>query len=165
MALLLFLPAAGLVHCGDGPGGAFTYYETIAGGCGGAQGRLGASATHSHMTNTLNTPIEALEHAYPLRVDEYSLRVGSGGSGDARGGEGVLRRVRVLVPAEFALLTERRAHSPQGIAGGGPGKRGENRKVAVKGKRTKLHGKCAGSLRPGESIEIRTPGGGGHGRR
>src|SRR5690606_17508164 len=86
----------------------FTYYETIAGGCGAGSKRGGASATHSHMTNTLNTPVEALEHAYPLRVEEYALREGSGGAGVHPGGDGVIRRVRTLVPGQFGLLTERR---------------------------------------------------------
>lgn len=142
-------------------GGQFTYYETIAGGCGAGPERAGASATHSHMTNTLNTPVEALEHAYPLRVDEYALREHSGGEGEHRGGEGVVRRVRTLVDARFGLLSERRVHAPDGAGKGKPGRQGINQIVNLQGEAEPLEGKCSGELRAGEAIEIRTPGGGG----
>lgn len=145
-------------------GSAFTYYETIAGGCGADARGPGASATHSHMTNTLNTPVEALEHAYPLRVEEYALREGSGGAGARPGGQGLIRRVRTLVPAQFGLLTERRRLSPRGVKGGGPGGTGENLLVSAEGNRAPLPAKCQGELAPGQALEIRTPGGGGHGR-
>ena len=134
----------------------FTYYETIAGGCGGGPMRSGASGTHSHMTNTLNTPVEALEHAYPLRIDEYALRTGSGGAGKRRGGDGVIRRVRTLVPAQFGLLTERRVRAPKGIGKGKPGKRGANLLNSQP-----LAPKCSGTMLPNDTIELHTPGGGG----
>jgi N-methylhydantoinase B len=142
---------------GTAPNGEpFTYYETIAGGCGAGPVRDGASGTHSHMTNTLNTPVEALEHAYPLRIEEYALREGSGGSGQHRGGDGVIRRVRTLVPAQFGLLTERRVSAPKGAGKGKPGKRGANQ---LGGR--PLAPKCSGTMLPGEAIELHTPGGGG----
>jgi N-methylhydantoinase B len=142
---------------GTAPSGApFTYYETIAGGCGAGPVRDGANGTHSHMTNTLNTPVEALEHAYPLRIDEYALRQDSGGAGKHRGGDGVIRRVRTLVPAQFGLLTERRVNAPKGSGKGKPGKRGINQLGGQA-----LAPKCSGTMLPGESVELRTPGGGG----
>ncbi|MBZ0135908.1 MAG: hydantoinase B/oxoprolinase family protein [Planctomycetes bacterium] len=143
----------------------FTYYETIAGGCGAGAARDGASGTHSHMTNTLNTPVEALEHAYPLRVEEYALRDGSGGEGRHRGGDGVIRRIRTLVPAQFGLLTERREHPPQGAGNGNPGRQGINQLRFVDGEPEVLPAKCSGHLQLGEAIDIRTPGGGGWNRR
>jgi N-methylhydantoinase B len=138
----------------------FTYYETIAGGCGAGSARAGASGTHSHMTNTLNTPVEALEHAYPLRVEEYALREGSGGGGQHLGGDGVIRRVRTLVPAQYGLLAERRKSAPKGGGKGRPGKRGEDALVRG-GKRQAIEPKSSGELAAGDAIEIRTPGGGG----
>jgi N-methylhydantoinase B len=140
----------------------FTYYETIAGGCGAGPKRAGASATHSHMTNTLNTPVEALEHAYPLRVEEYALREGSGGAGKHRGGDGVIRRVRTLVPAQFGLLTERRVSAPRGAGKGKNGRQGINTLITAEGDSEALDAKCSGELRPGDAIDIRTPGGGGY---
>lgn len=139
----------------------FTYYETIAGGCGAGPIGGGASATHSHMTNTLNTPVEALEHAYPLRVEEYALRDCSGGEGKHYGGNGVVRRVRTLVPAQFGLLTERREHPPRGAGKGKPGRQGINQVRLADGEPEVLPAKCSGELKPGEALEIRTPGGGG----
>jgi N-methylhydantoinase B len=137
----------------------FTYYETIAGGCGAGPTRDAASGTHSHMTNTLNTPVEALEHAYPLRVEEYALREGSGGRGKHRGGDGVIRRVRTLVPAQFGLLTERRVTAPRGCEGGGDGAAGVNLRRGEA-----IDAKCSGTLEPGDTLELQTPGGGGFGR-
>lgn len=142
-------------------GRTFAYYETIAGGCGAGPRGNGASATHSHMTNTLNTPVEALEHAYPLRVEEYALREGSGGEGQHRGGEGIVRRIRTLVPAQFGLLTERRRRGPAGAQQGGMGRPGINQLVGADGECEALPAKCSGELHPGEAIELRTPGGGG----
>ena len=139
----------------------FTYYETIAGGCGAGPIRDGASATHSHMTNTLNTPVEALEHAYPLRVEEYALREGSGGMGKHRGGDGVVRRVRTLVPAQFGLLTERREHAPKSVGKGKAGRQGINQVRTGEGEADVLPAKYSGELEPGDALEIRTPGGGG----
>src|SRR5919197_1827018 len=104
----------------------FTYYETIAGGQGACADADGPSAVHVAMSNTLNTPVEALELAYPLRVERYALRTGSGGGGRFRGGDGVVRQVRVLEPARLSLLTQRRRRAPAGAAGGGPGRPGRN---------------------------------------
>ncbi|MCB0257866.1 MAG: hydantoinase B/oxoprolinase family protein, partial [Anaerolineae bacterium] len=122
----------------------FTYYETIAGGCGAGPMRDGADATHSHMTNTLNTPVEALEHAYPLRVEEYSVREASGGAGKHPGGNGVVRRVRTLVDAHFGVLSERRAHAPAGAGKGKPGRPGINQIRDANGDAEALDGKCSG---------------------
>jgi N-methylhydantoinase B len=142
----------------------FSYYETIAGGAGAARGHPGASGIHTHMTNTLNTPIEALEAYYPLRVTEYRIRRGSGGSGAARGGDGLVRELECLVESNVSLLTERRKLAPWGLNGGGSGATGANWLVRGK-RRTKLPGKTNANLAPGERIRIETPGGGGWGRR
>lgn len=145
-------------------GSGFTYYETIAGGYGGGPARVGASATHSHMTNTLNTPVEALEHVYPLRVDEYALRDGSAGAGRHPGGEGVIRHVRALTRAQFALLAERRRRGPAGAQGGTAGAPGLDRVIRKDGSVEALAPKCSGTLAAGDAIEIQTPGGGGYGQ-
>jgi N-methylhydantoinase B len=139
-----------------GPG--FTYYETLGGGQGASPGADGPSGVHVAMSNTLNTPVEALETAYPLRVEAYRLRRGSGGAGAHRGGDGVERRVRVLADAEASVIAERRAHGPAGRDGGADGAPG----------RTTLNGeplpaKWRGTLRAGDVLGIETPGGGGHG--
>ena len=141
----------------------FTYYETIAGGCGGGPNKPGATATHSHMTNTLNTPVEALEHAYPLRVEEFAIRRGSGGRGKQPGGDGVIRRVRTLVDATFGVLTERRQSAPRGENGGENGRPGINQVRFVDGDAEAQDAKGEGRLAAGEAIDIRTPGGGGYG--
>jgi N-methylhydantoinase B len=144
-------------------GGAYSLYETIAGGFGARRDRDGIDGIHSHMTNTLNTPIEALEIAYPLRVERYELRRGSGGGGCHRGGLGIRRDIRCLGgEARVSLLTERRTHRPYGIAGGQPGQAGEN--VLIRnGEETPLPGKGSVTLRCDEILSIRTPGGGGYG--
>ena len=144
-------------------GAAFTYYETIAGGAGGGPQTAGASALHTHMTNTLNTPVEALEHAYPLRVNEYRLRRGSGGAGQHPGGEGLLRRISADCAAEVTLLAERRRHMPYGLNFGDPGACGEDRILRADGSVEELDGKFTAHLLPGDSLEICTPGGGGWG--
>ena len=120
---------------GDDPrtGGRFTYYETIAGGMGAAQGADGLSGVHVHMTNTLNTPAEALEYAYPLRVTRYALRRGSGGAGRWRGGDGIIREIELLADAQVTILSERRCHAPWGMASGEPGARGKNWHVRGQG--------------------------------
>jgi N-methylhydantoinase B len=149
---------------GEWPDGRpFTYYETIAGGYGGGPNRAGANATHSHMTNTLNTPVEALEHAYPLRVEEYSVREGSGGNGVHSGGDGVVRRVRTLTHVQFGLLTERRVRGPAGASGGLAGAAGADRLIRAGGRVELLPPKCSGELADGDAIEIASPGGGGWG--
>jgi N-methylhydantoinase B len=142
----------------------FSYYETIAGGAGAAPGHPGASGIHTHMTNTLNTPIEALEAYYPLRVTEYRIRRGSGGRGRFRGGDGLVREVECLVESEVSVLSERRTTAPWGLAGGRPGKTGANHLVRRR-RRTRLPGKLNRRLQPGERLRIETPGGGGWGRK
>jgi N-methylhydantoinase B len=117
------------------------------------------------MTNTLNTPIEALEAYYPMRVTEYRVRRGSGGRGAANGGDGLVRELESLVEANVSLLTERRVIAPWGLAGGSEGAVGVNYLVRKGGKRTKLPGKTNVRLMPGDRIRIETPGGGAFGRR
>jgi len=141
----------------------FSYYETIAGGAGAAPGHSGASGIHTHMTNTLNTPIEALEAYYPMRITEYRIRRGSGGRGKARGGDGLVRELECLVESNVSLLTERRALRPWGLAGGGEGSSGAN--YLVRGKRrSSLAAKTNAILQPTDRVRIETPGGGGWGR-
>ncbi len=142
--------------------GHYAYYETIGGGMGGRPQAPGLSGVHTHMTNTMNTPIEALEHAYPLRVEHYGLNRGSGGRGKWQGGEGIVRSYRFLAEAEVALLTERRRLAPYGLAGGGSGGRGEN--VLIReGKRQRLPGKVNLTAQAGDLLRVKTPGGGGWG--
>ena len=147
----------------DGAGNAFAYYETIAGGMGAGPGLGGLSGVQTHMTNTLNTPIEAIETAFAFRVRRYARRRGSGGAGAFEGGDGVVREYETRVPAEVVLLTERRVHAPWGLAGGGSGAPGENVLITPQGER-RLPGKVSFVLRPGEILSVRTPGGGGYGR-
>jgi N-methylhydantoinase B len=140
----------------------FSYYETIAGGAGGGPHGPGASGVHTHMTNTLNTPIEALEAYYPFRVTAYRLRSGSSGRGRHRGGEGLVREIELLEPCDVTLLTDRRKVPPYGLAGGRPGGRGHN--YLRRGNRLiVLPGKCNLRVRAGEAIRLETPGGGGWG--
>jgi N-methylhydantoinase B len=136
----------------------FTYYETIGGGQGACADADGPSAVHVAMSNTLNTPIEALELEFPLRAVEFALRPGSGGAGAHRGGDGVVREVEALEDMSFSLITERRRHPPPGADGGGDGACGRN---LVNGE--ELPPKAAGTLRRGDRLRIETPGGGGHG--
>ncbi len=142
-----------------GPGRAWDYYETIGGGMGAGPRGGGLSAVQTHMTNTRNTPAEALEMRYPVRVRRYALRRGSGGAGRRRGGDGLVREYEFLAPARVTLLTERRRHAPWGLAGGGPGAPGENR---LNGR--PLPGKVSLEVAPGDRLTIATPGGGGWGR-
>lgn len=143
-------------------GGKFAYYETIGGGMGARADQDGVSAIHTHMTNTLNTPTEALEYAYPLRVMRYEVRRGTGGDGKFKGGDGIRRDVKVLEEAQVTLLTERRAETPYGLNGGQPGIPGQN--VIIRGEEEIiLPGKGSFDLQPGDIISIRTPGGGGYG--
>jgi len=136
----------------------FTYYETISGGQGACPDGDAPSAVHVAMSNTLNTPVEAVELSYPLRVERYELRPGSGGAGVHRGGDGVIRELRVLEDCRLSLLTERRRHAPQGAAGGGPGASGRN---LLNGE--ELPAKVTRQLRAGDVVRIETPGGGGYG--
>jgi N-methylhydantoinase B len=144
-------------------GAPFTYYETIAGGMGARPHNQGVSAVHTHMTNSLNTPAEALEHAYPLRVRQYSRRAGSGGGGKHRGGDGIVREIEVLTAAEVTLLADRRTHSPWGLSGGQEGAPGKAYLMRQAGQMEELPGKLNLRLRKGERIRIETPGGGGYG--
>jgi N-methylhydantoinase B len=141
----------------------FTYYETMGGGQGACPDADGPSAVHVAMSNTLNTPIEALEIEFPLRVTEYALRRGSGGTGRHRGGDGIVREVEALEPMTFSLLTERRRVAPPGAAGGSPGQPGRNLLTPLDGEATPLPSKAEGRLRAGDRLRVETPGGGGHG--
>jgi N-methylhydantoinase B len=141
----------------------FAYYETIAGGAGAGPLCSGASGIHTHMTNTLNTPIEALEAYYPLRVTRYALRRGSGGSGRHRGGDGVVREIELLTDAEVSILTERRTSRPPGVAGGRAGKPGKNA-IQSSGKWRALPAKRTWHAHAGDRLSIATPGGGAWGR-
>lgn len=139
-----------------GPG--WTYYETLGGGQGGGPAGPGPSGVHVGMSNTRNTPVEVLELEFPLRVRTYALRGGSGGSGAARGGDGVIREFEALAPADVSLLSERRRHGPRGAAGGSDGAPGRNLLNGVP-----LASKAAVALKPGDMLRIETPGGGGWG--
>jgi N-methylhydantoinase B len=134
------------------------YYETIGGGQGACPDAAGPSAVHVAMSNTLNTPVEALELEFPLRIVEYSQRRRSGGRGRHSGGNGVIREVEATAPLSFSLLTERRRHPPPGADGGEPGDRGRN---LLDGR--ELPAKASGELKPGQRLRIETPGGGGYG--
>ncbi|HEV8648003.1 MAG TPA: hydantoinase B/oxoprolinase family protein [Actinomycetes bacterium] len=162
---------AALARCADLPaqgqgtmnnlvigGRGWTYYETIAGGQGASSAGPGPSGVHVGMTNTLNTPIEALELEYPMRVERYELQYGSGGAGRHRGGDGVVRAVRVLEPASLSLLTDRRRHAPAGARGGEPGAPGRN---LLDGE--ELPPKASRELEEGSVVTVVTPGGGGMG--
>ncbi|MCC6187931.1 MAG: hydantoinase B/oxoprolinase family protein [Anaerolineales bacterium] len=152
-----------------GSGQPFAYYETMGGGAGAGPhppGAVAASGVHVHMSNTRNTPIEALEHLLPVRVERYALRRGSGGQGRCRGGDGLCRDLRFLVPVTATLLTERRRRAPWGLAGGKPGAAGRNRLLRGAGQAAAfqdLPGKCTLALQPGDVLSIETPGGGGWG--
>jgi N-methylhydantoinase B len=141
---------------------AFSYYETVGGGAGAGPGGPGVSGVHTHMTNTLNTPIEALEAYYPFQVIRYGFRPRSGGAGAHRGGDGLVREVRFLEPADVTLLTERRVVPPYGLAGGGAGKRGRNSRGHGSGRRA-LPGKINFRVEAGDTVCLETPGGGGWG--
>ncbi len=140
----------------------FAYYETIAGGMGARPTREGLDAVQTHMTNTRNTPIEALEHAYPLRVVRYEVRRGSGGKGRYRGGDGIRRDIELLADAAIALLSDRRRYRPYGLQGGEAGAGGESILITSTGERP-LGSKFHIQARAGDIISIRTPGGGGYG--
>jgi N-methylhydantoinase B len=141
----------------------FAYYETIAGGMGASPGKPGVSGVHTHMTNSLNTPAEALEYAYPLRVRRYSLRPDSGGSGKFRGGDGIVREIEVLTDCEVTLLADRRSRGPWGLAGGADGEPGKTLLTRRDGSVESMPAKFSTRLRKGERITIETPGGGGWG--
>jgi N-methylhydantoinase B len=140
----------------------FAWYETIAGGMGASAAHAGQSGVHTHMTNSWNTPVEAFEHDYPLRVRQYRVRRGSGGGGKQRGGDGVVREFEFLAGAEVTLLADRRVAAPFGLAGGGPGLPGGA--VHERGReRRRIPGKCTLRVEAGDRLLIETPGGGGFG--
>ena len=142
----------------------FTYYETIAGGLGASPQMHGANGHHAHMTNSLNTPVEALEYVYPLRVVRYALRRNSGGPGLHRGGDGIVREIELLGDAQVTLLSDRRKSQPWGLAGGQPGESGKTI-ITRDGKESEIPGKCTVELPAGSRIRIESPGAGGWGRR
>jgi N-methylhydantoinase B len=142
----------------------FAYYETIAGGMGARPGLNGISATHSHMTNSWNTPIEVFEQTYPVRVRSYSIRKHSGGAGRFRGGDGIIREIELLTPMQVGILSDRRERGPYGLSGGAEGKRGKNELIR-NGKKKILPGKTTFHAEAGEIVRVETPGGGGHGKK
>ena len=141
----------------------FSYYETVAGGMGARPDADGLSAVHTHMTNSLNTPAEALEYAYPLRVKSYSIRPHSGGAGQNTGGNGVIREIETLAPARMSLLSDRRTHAPYGLRGGADAQTGHAFIINETAKR-ELAGKGSWQLAAGDIVRIETPGGGGWGK-
>lgn len=143
-------------------GASFAYYETVGGGMGAGPSGPGLSGVHSHMSNSLNTPVEALEHAYPFRIVRYALRHGSGGAGLHRGGDGLRRDLRLLTDGQVTLLSERRRTGPAGRAGGEDGAPGRNVHI-VGGEEKSLPAKVTFDARAGEVVSIRSPGGGGWG--
>lgn len=153
------------LRSGDARAGeAFAYYETIAGGMGARPTKDGVSGIHTHMTNSLNTPAEALEYAYPVRLRRYSLRSGSGGVGLHTGGDGIVREIEVLTDAQVTLLADRRSRGPYGLAGGTDGAPGCTVIIRRDGSMETIPGKTSVHLRSGERVRIESPGGGGWGR-
>lgn len=141
----------------------FTYYETTAGGMGARPGMDGIDGIHCHMTNSLNTPVEALEYAYPFRVHSYGYRRGSGGKGKYRGGDGLVREIELLAPAQVTMLCDRRKFQPYGLNGADGGATGRAYVIATDGKETELPGKCTFYAKKNEIVHLETPGGGGWG--
>jgi len=142
----------------------FAYYETIGGGMGASYDNPGLSGVHTHMTNSLNTPLEALENYIPLRIKRYSLRKGSGGKGQKNGGDGIIREYEFLVPTQVSIISDRRKFAPYGALGGMNGKKGKNILLA-KGKKIILNSKVNLKAKPGDILCIETPGGGGYGKK
>ena len=140
----------------------FTYYETIAGGMGARPSKDGADAIHTHMTNTLNTPVEALEYEFPVQVRRYAIRRGSGGAGLYWGGNGIVREIKLLTEATVVIISDRRQSTPYGLSGGNPGKPGHN-VILRNGQEQELSGKFRLDAQTGDIIIIHTPGGGGWG--
>ena len=142
----------------------FSYYETVAGGMGARPTADGMNATHTHMTNSLNTPAEALEYAYPLRVRAYRIRPGSGGSGKQKGGDGTIREIETLAHARMAMLADRRRRAPYGLQGGADGEKGRAFILRRDGAREQLSSKGNWDIEPGDRVRIETPSGGGWGK-
>jgi N-methylhydantoinase B len=143
----------------------FTYYETTAGGMGARPTMDGISGVQTHMTNSLNTPVEALEYAYPFRVRRYGYREGSGGAGRYRGGDGLVREIELLADAQVTLLADRRRFRPYGLHGGSEGAAGRAAIIdAGSDREVELPGKCSRRAAAGSVLWIETPGGGGWGK-
>ena len=140
----------------------FAYYETIAGGMGASARADGASATHTHMTNSWNTPVEAFEHQYPLRIAAIGFVRGSGGAGKHRGGDGIVREFEFLTSADVTILSDRRVRGPYGLAGGADGAPGRNTLLTGK-RKVAIPGKTRFEVAPGDVLRIESPGGGGYG--
>jgi N-methylhydantoinase B/oxoprolinase/acetone carboxylase alpha subunit len=140
----------------------FAYYETIGGGMGARNGLDGISGVHTHMSNTRNTPVEAIEHYLPVRIRRYGLRKGSGGRGTYRGGDGIIREYEMLAETDVTVLSERRIGAPYGARGGEPGSSGRN-VVVRNGIEETVGGKSWLTLKPGDRLRIESPGGGGYG--
>jgi 5-oxoprolinase (ATP-hydrolysing) len=164
------LAALGLAACSQGTmnnvlfgNACFGYYETVCGGAGAGPGFDGASAVHTHMTNTRITDPELLEHRYPVRLERFAVRPGSGGRGRHRGGDGVVRELTFLAPVSLSLLTQHRVEAPYGVAGGEPGERGRQRLVRAAGEVVELAPVAACEAEPGDRLILETPGGGGWG--
>ena len=147
---------------GEGPD-AFVYYETVGGGSGAGPGWDGESGVHTHMTNTLNTPAEALEHAYPLRLTAYHLRRGSGGDGRYRGGDGIVREYAFVTPTVVTTIADRHRNGPYGLAGGSPGAPGRIVLIHEDGRHERLPSKGTFTCKPGQRLRVETAGGGGFG--
>ena len=150
----------GSIHGGE----SFTYYETIGGGAGAGKDREGTSAIHSHMTNTLNTPIEAFELIYPLRVKKYAIRRNSGGKGAFQGGDGIVKEIECLVDSIISIQSERRKLSPYGLHGGSSGEKGVNIRKKLDGEEELLSGRTIVHFNAGDVLQLNTPGGGGYGK-
>jgi 5-oxoprolinase (ATP-hydrolysing) len=164
------LKALGLAACSQGTmnntlfgNATFGYYETVCGGAGAGPGFDGASAVHTHMTNTRITDPEVLEHRYPVRLDRFAIRRGSGGAGRHRGGEGAVRELTFLAPSSLSLLTQHRAIAPYGLAGGAPGQAGSQRLIRADGRIEALSSVDGREVAPGDRLILETPGGGGYG--
>ena len=164
------LHALGLVAGGQGTmnntlfgNAGFGYYETVCGGAGASPGHPGASAVHTHMTNTRITDPEILEHRYPVRLHRFAIRRGSGGAGRFRGGDGAVREIEFLAPVSLSLLTQHRVEAPYGLAGGEPGERGRQTLLRASGEREILPSSAAREVGPGDRLLLETPGGGGFG--
>jgi N-methylhydantoinase B len=156
------LTVGGVDHRTNAP---FTYYETTAGGMGARPNMDGIDGIHCHMTNSLNTPIEALEYAYPFRVRSYGYRRGSGGAGEFRGGDGLVREIELLVPAQVTFLCDRRKFAPYGLAGGRDGATGRVQLIRPEGDVVELPAKGTLYVGKNDLIRMETPGGGGWGAR
>jgi 5-oxoprolinase (ATP-hydrolysing) len=166
------LRALGLAACSQGTmnnlifgNDRYGYYETIGGGAGAGPGGPGASCLHTHMTNTRITDPELLESRYPVRLERFSRREGSGGEGRHRGGDGLIREITFLAPASLSLLSQHRIERPYGMNGGTPGRRGNQTVIRADGSREELGGIDRAEMNAGDRVRIETPGGGGWGER